>query len=66
MWGGKGAGMSDAAYLRSQAAKCRQLANGVADSQTAANLLMLAEDYEQEGLKLEGGPDPDLPFPALE
>ncbi|WP_165357240.1 hypothetical protein [Sphingosinicella sp. CPCC 101087] len=58
--------MSDAAYCRAQAAKCRQLAEGSTDQQTAANLLILAEDYEKEALRLERGSDPELPLPSTE
>jgi hypothetical protein len=58
--------MSDAEHCRAQAAKCRLLAKATADKRTLANLLLLAEDYEQEALKLERGPDPELPLPPLE
>jgi len=44
--------MRDADHLRKQAKQCRQLAGG-ADERTAANLLMLADDYEAEADRLE-------------
>jgi len=44
--------MSSPAELRRKAAECRQLAPGAQDN-TAANLLMLAEDYEAEADRVE-------------
>ncbi len=53
--------MSDPAYYRAQAAKCRELADTTYDESVAANLHMLAGDCEEEARKLEGEPDPEPP-----
>jgi hypothetical protein len=53
--------MSSPDELRAKSKKCRQLAKG-ADDLTRANLLMLAEAYEEEAAKLE--PDAEPPNPA--
>lgn len=59
--------MHDAAYYRAHAAKCRELADSTYDESVAANLHMLAADYDEEARKLEGDPDaesPPMPTPA--
>lgn len=47
--------MPDAAERRQQAQKCRDLAEQ-ADDRTAANLRMLADEYEREARLLESRP----------
>lgn len=49
--------MTDAAHLREQAQQCRALATD-ADDGTAANLLMLAAEFEAEAERVEGAPKP--------
>jgi len=44
----------ESAALRDKAAKCRRLAAGVADDQTAAALRKLAESYERQANELDG------------
>ena len=44
--------MRDAAYLRSQAAKCRELARNSDDKKAKAGLLNLAEEFEAEAEQL--------------
>ena len=57
--------MGSPEYFRAQAAKCRDLASRTHDEGTAANLRMLATDYEEEARKLEAGPDAEPPIPPL-
>jgi hypothetical protein len=52
--------MSDADRLREKAARCRQMAE-TADERTAADLRMLAGDYEAEARALEPAPKPTMP-----
>lgn len=47
-----------AASLREKAAKCRRLANGMADDETIAALLRLADSYERQASEIEAL-DPD-------
>jgi len=47
----------DPGDLRRKAEECRQLA-GEADEGTAANLLMLADDYEAEATRLQSDSNP--------
>ncbi len=49
--------MTDAAHLREQAQQCRALAAD-ADDGTAANLRMLAAEFEAEAERVEGAPRP--------
>jgi len=49
--------MVESSELRRKAAECRQLAVA-ADEGTAANLLMLADDFEAEAARLEADGDP--------
>ena len=49
--------MPEAARLRELALKCRSLAKE-ADDGTAANLVMLADDYEEQARLLESDPAP--------
>lgn len=53
--------VEDAAFLRAQAKKCRALARGQVDERTQANLLALAEEYEEQARRLE---TPNEPPPA--
>lgn len=48
--------MKSPAELRSDAARCRRLAAGVADMRTSESLLELALSYEAEAEALEGEP----------
>ena len=43
---------TDAAYLRSQAERCRRLARTVCDSESAQALLRLAEQYDARAAAL--------------
>ncbi len=45
--------MPGPAHLRAQAQKCRTLATRVIDSETAATLNRVADDYEREARTLE-------------
>ena len=45
--------MSDARYLRSQAARCFRLAGGAAGPRLADELEALGRDFEQEARRLE-------------
>ena len=52
-----------AAVLREKAAKCRRLATGMADEQTVAALLRLAEAYERQAGELDSAAPSDPPAP---
>lgn len=52
--------MTDAAQKRELAKNCRALAEA-ADDRTAANLRMLADDYEEEAAELEAKQAPPAP-----
>jgi hypothetical protein len=52
--------MADSATFRALADRCRNLATD-ADERTAANLLMLAQDYEDEALQVEAKINPPTP-----
>jgi hypothetical protein len=51
--------MHTAAEYREKAARFRELAEG-SDNQTAASLLMLAEEYEAEARRLEPDAEPPM------
>ena len=53
--------VEDAVFLRAQAQKCRALARGQVDERTQANLLALAEEYEDQARRMEGGPAAEPP-----
>lgn len=55
--------MADAAELRILAEKCRRLAALTHDSWTEEELLKLAEDYETEAARIDGGGKPGPPNP---
>lgn len=44
----------DPAYYRHQAERCRRLADGVLDKDSAARLIELAQRYEQQALAAQG------------
>lgn len=44
--------LKQAEYLRTQALRCRRLAQGVNDSQTVNTLTLMAADYEEQALAL--------------
>jgi hypothetical protein len=54
--------MNEAARLRAEAGKCREFARQARDAMTKANLHALADDYEAEAAKLDGGRD-EAPVP---
>lgn len=54
--------MTDPAHFRDQAKQCRKLATD-ADDGTAANLLMLAAEFEAEAERVEGEPGGTGPKP---
>ena len=53
--------MDEAARIRAEAKKCRDLARQAGDPMTAANLRALAEDYDAEARRLAD----DAPTPPI-
>jgi len=54
--------MDEAARMRAEAKKCRDLARQAGDPMTAANLRALAEDYDAEARRLaDDAPIPPIP-----
>ena len=53
--------MADAAYLRSQAARCRRLAQATSDEGVAATLEGMAEEYLAKARELEAAAKRDRP-----
>jgi len=52
--------MHSAAYFRERASQFRDMAKG-ADERTAADLIILAEEYEVEAQRLELDAEPPMP-----
>ena len=56
----------ESAYLREQATKCRNLANGINDP-TIATLRQMAGEYERTAVELDGGIAMDgMPHPTVD
>ena len=55
--------MRDAAYCRSQARKCRELAIGIGDPGMVEHLLLIAGEYEAEAQRIDAAQGPDSPNP---
>ncbi|MDE2228556.1 MAG: hypothetical protein KGL11_05890 [Alphaproteobacteria bacterium] len=51
--------MSQAAYLRLQAARCRRLAHAIAVPDVVATLLEMAKEFDERAAKLEAEQEPD-------
>jgi hypothetical protein len=54
--------MDEAARIRAEAKKCRDLARQAGDPMTAANLRALADDYDAEARRLLAD---DAPIPSI-
>jgi hypothetical protein len=53
--------MSEAAYLKEQAKRCRMLIDGINDPQTIASLRRMAEDFETRAGLVDATPGPIIP-----
>ena len=56
--------MRDAAYCRAQALKCRELGLTIDDPAMVEHLLLIAEEYEAEAVRLDGLLNEGPPNPA--
>lgn len=56
--------LGESAALREKAAKCRRLANGMADDQTIAALHRLADSYLRQADELDAAAPPAPPKAA--
>lgn len=58
--------MRDAAYCRTQAERCREIALAIGDAGMVEHLLLIAEEYEAEAARMESAPQARPPDPIAE